>query len=177
MSINLFPVSRSCKNTLGGVKKAYMANFELHPRSLISVDGMELLSIPETNFYEIDGDGSYTQNQAVQNGAFYFNQSISLKLPRVYGNYDISKFYGNEFRLVVLTENNQYLLFGLYNGLNFTTSNTTGINKEEFNGFDVTFEGLEESQAYLVNNLVTTGIIIITPDEETALNYTLNTDI
>ena len=172
--ISLFPIPKECKTTQGGLKRIFIAKYTKHKRSQISVSDMNLNSIPETTFYEIDEKGSYTQSISDQNGAVFFNQNISVQIKKVYGKFNISNLLKSEYRVIVLTENNQYLIFGLYNGLKIKLNNNSGGTKQDFNGFDMAFDGLEEDFAYLITDLAAAGITIIGTDGD--FNNDFNND-
>lgn len=161
MSVQLFSIPKQCKYTLGGVKRVFIAKYVKYNRSGISVSDMLLNSIPDTTFYEIDEKGNYSQTQSDQNGAIYFTQNVSVQVKKAYDRFNISNLLKAEYRVIVLTENNQYLIFGLYNGLKIKLGNNSGANKTDFNGFDIAFDGLEESFAYLITDLEAAGITIV----------------
>ena len=161
MAVNLFAIPKQAKCTKGALKRVYIAKYVKHLRSEIVVDDMELVTIPETDFYEIDMEGDYTQSQNTQNGADYFDQNIRVQVNEFYNKLNASVLNKTEFRVLVETNNNMYLMFGLYNGMRSRLSNNSGGSKQDFNGLELAFQGKEIEMAYYVANPAVSGINII----------------
>lgn len=171
--IEIDSYQKRCKDTIGGVKEFYLAPYEKWTKSQISVLDMDLVSIPETDFYLFECIGTYNQDSSLENGAVYFNQSIELKLPKVYDTVNALKFTKQLYRVILKTNNNQYIIFGTYNGLEAKLSNTSGNSKAEFNGFSLSFTGKEKDTGYLIRDLADSNITII---DNSFFNYDLNLD-
>ncbi len=160
MAVNLFVIPKQAKCTQGALKRIYIAKYAKHLRLEIEVEGMKLISMPTTNFYKIDMKGDYTQSQNTQNGADYFDQNITVKLNEFYNKLDANVLNKTEFRVLAETNNNTYLMFGLYNGMRSKLSNNSGGSKQDFNGLELAFQGKEIEMAYYVADPLTTGIIL-----------------
>ena len=145
--------NKECKDTLGGIKEFYISPYKKWTRSQISVLDMDLVSIPTDSFYTYKCVGTYTQDSNLENGAVYFNQNIEIKLPKVYGLINGLTFTKQLYRIIVKTNNNQYIIFGTYNGLEAKLNNASGSGKNEFNGFTLSFTGKEKDTGYLITNL------------------------
>jgi len=146
---------RKCKDTIGGLKRVYLMPYVKYSRSQIKSSGMTLtkfpIDIPFSTYFKFDCEGSYTQNSEDEGGAVYFNQSVNIKLTKVYDNIDIYDFINKEFRVAAETNNGKYIMFGVRNGLECTTTNSSGTDKSEFNGFDLSFKGKEEKVGLLTD--------------------------
>lgn len=171
--IEILSYQKRCKDTLGGVNEFYLAPYEKWTKSQISVLDMDLITIPATDFYLFECIGTYTQDSSLENGAVYFNQNIELKLPKVYDTVNALKFTKQLYRVIVKTNNNQYIIFGTYNGLEAKLNNTSGSTKSEFNGFTLSFTGKEKDTGYLIRDLSDSNITII---DNSFFNYDLNLD-
>ena len=171
--IEIESYQKRCKDTIGGIKEFYLAPYEKWTKSQVSILDMDLVSIPATDFYLFECNGSYNQDSNLENGAVFFNQSIEIKLPKVYYTFNVLKFTKQLYRIIVKTNNNQYIIFGTYNGLEAKMSNTSGTSKAEFNGFNISFTGKEKDTGYHIPNLENSNITIIDTD---AFNYDLNLD-
>lgn len=161
MDLILETYKKKCKTTLGGIRNFYLAPFVKYNRSQIKTSGMFLTQFPRTNLFRFDSIGSYNQSSEEEEGATFFNQSINIQLSEVYNVLDAHIFLNRDFRVVVETNNNEFLMFGVFNGLGCKISNSSGSNKNEFNGFNFDFTGLEEKTALKINNLTELGFTIV----------------
>ena len=168
--VSVSKYTKKCKTTLGGIKKIYLAPFISYKRSQIITQGMELITFPSTGITEFDVIGSYNQGSEFEGGDVLFNQSITANLNEVYDVMDVQSLLVIDYRVIVLTNNNQYLIAGTRNGLRGTTNNTSGTEKAEFNGFSLDFTGKEEEPLLLIKDLGDAGFFI----QEGGFNYLLN---
>lgn len=165
---------KQCKDTKGGILKAYLMPFVEYDESVIKTSQMQLTAFPATTVYEFDCTGDFNQSSEEDNGAISWAQTVNLQLPKVYGNIDINGFIRNDWRVLILTNNNHLIIFGLFTGLVCSSSNNSGTSKAEFNGFDLVFTGKEENAAFLVGDL--SDFFTIFNDGE-VFNYDFNFDI
>ena len=145
--------SRKCKDTQGGIVKAYLTPYVEYDESIIKSVGMQLTAFPATVVYEFECRGNYTQTSEFDKGNVSWNQSVNLQLSKAYDVLDINAFLRNDWRVIALTNNQQLIIFGVDNGLVCTSNNNSGNEKAEFNGFDLTFTGKEEKTGLLVGEL------------------------
>lgn len=171
--IEIESYQKRCKDTQGGIKEFYIAPYEKWGKSEVTIVDMDLLSIPETAFYLFECNGTYNQDSSTENGALFFNQNIELQLSKVYNKFNALKFTKQYYRIIAKTNNNQYIIFGTYNGLEAKVSNASGGSKAEFNGFNISFSGKELDTGYLINDLASANITII---DSNNFEYTLNLD-
>lgn len=175
MAVFLEAYDKKCKTTLGGIKRAYLFPFEKYTRGQIKSFEMALTAFPPNVFiYPYEVTGNFTQTSNIEEGAFYFDHTVTLKFSEVYNVFDIHKFLKVDVRIIVETYNNQYLLFGVRNGLTGKVTNSSGTNLNDYNGFEVTFTGKEEKSALLVNTLEEFFFIVY--DNDGYFNYDLNID-
>lgn len=175
MSVILEAYDQKCKSTIGGIKRAYLFPFEKYSRSQIKSEGMALTAFPPNVFiYPYEVEGSFTQSSNIEDGAFFFDQTVTLKFSEVYSVFDIHNFLKVDLRVIIETNNNQFLLFGVRNGMTGKVSNASGANKNEFNGFQLTLTGKEEKSALLVSALEDFFFIVF--DNDGYFNYDLNID-
>jgi len=172
--IEIESYQKRCKDTQGGIKEFYIAPYEKWGKSDVSVLDMDLLFIPETAFYLFECNGTYNQDSSTENGAVFFNQNIELQLPKIYNKFNALKFTKQYYRVIAKTNNNQYIIFGTYNGLEAKISNASGGSKAEFSGFNISFSGKELDTGYFITDLASANITIIDSD---LLNNDLNIDI
>lgn len=177
MGVVLDNYSKKCKVTQGGVKRAFLFPYVKYSRALIKSDQMSLIEFPDSTVYQFDVKGSYDQSSNIEQGSFFFDQNISLRLSEVYDNIDIHDFLKIDYRVIVETYNNQLIIFGVRNGLTVRTTNTTGNEKNEFNGFTLNFTGQEEKSGLLISSLEDLGFTIFDDDDGGFFDYVLDLDL
>jgi len=165
----------SCKNTLGGIKRAYLMEYVYYDETLIKSKEMSLTQFPDTLIYRFDCNGNYSQDSQFENGNVSFNHVVNLDLPKVYNVIDAHLFTDKDYRIIVLTENDDHLIFGVNNGLRGSFTNTSGTNKSEFNGFNLSFTGLEEKAALYIADL--DDFFTIMTRDNNVFNYYFNFDL
>jgi len=144
---------KQCKDTQGHIKRIYVLPFVFYPETLIKSEGMNLTVFPTSTVYRFDCWGNYSQSTTTEKGNVQWSHSIEINLPKVYEVYDINIFYRNDFRIIVETNNGHLIMFGTNNGLQCEISNNSGNSKTEFNGFTLTFTGIEEKPGLLISTL------------------------
>jgi len=171
---NLAEYTKKCKNTLGGLKKAYLMEYVFYDETLIKSQAMTLTRFPQTIIYPFDCIGTYTQDTQFEAGNVSFNQVVNLNLSKVYDVLDAHIFIEKDFRIIAETNNEQLIIFGVNNGLVGSMTNASGTEKAEYNGFNLTFTGLEEKAGLLINEL--TDFFTVVGDVY-GFNYNFNFNI
>lgn len=144
---NLDTYARKCKDTTGDIKRVYLAKFVDYDETQIILTADTLTTFPSTVVYQFDVEGSYTQS--TEEGAW--KHEVNINLNTLYDELNTSSFTNQKFRLIAQTNNDTYLIFGLFNGLDCSLTNGSGEEKSAFNGFSLSFTGLEEKAASLVD--------------------------
>lgn len=137
------------KSTIGGIKSFFLTPFKYLPRRHFINDyygnspqlKITPLQLSGVSFSSSSSDGFYSQN-------------LSFKTPNLINDSLITQFKNNEYRAVLIDNNKNYWLLGKDNGLSFKGNNvSTGVNKVDFNGYDLSFEGKEIEPLYRLNNI------------------------
>lgn len=150
-----------CKNSLGGIRKVYLAAFVPYHRNEFEFDGLVLQSMPVTYVYAFELVGSNNTFSNSYNGERY-SQTLSLEFKKQDFQTTVQMASLNylELRALILDNNGNYLVFGLDNGL---TSNSleilTGGSRGEFNGYRIQFSGSEKHTAPIVLDPFNIGFI------------------
>ena len=149
-----------CKDSIGGIKKLYLSSFVDYKPSQIDIDGVFLLQMPLTYIYLYDVyDISFNEDTSKEGGAVFFNQNITIKVPKTASNKEMYKMIRGKVRAFYVDRNNVIRVAGLFNGLTASYTNETGNEKTSFNGYNITLTGKEENQAFFINDLTQTGVI------------------
>lgn len=150
--IYLTNYAQQCKDTLGGCKRLHLLKYVYYNDIELRSTGEKLTTFPESYVYTYDIECNYTQTTQEEAGNVAFQQQITANFPKLYDIINPNDFTKIEFRAIIETNNGDLLLFGAENGLKCSLSNATGTTKSEFNGFTLTFEGLENKTALLIED-------------------------
>ncbi len=175
MSDSYSNYAKQCKDTLGGTQKVYLLPYVEYDETLIKSSGISLSVFPMSRVYEFDVNGSFTQQSSIEQGNVSFVPSVQIDLSKVYVFQDVNVFVRNDFRILVEDNNGNLIFFGTNNGLVCSVSNASGNEKGEFNGFRLTFEGLEELTGLDVGTFG--DFFYLGEDPGDVFNYDLNFDI
>jgi len=146
-----------CKNSLGGVKNAYLAPYKKVLRSEIIYDGVELTEFPQTFIYKFELiDGGFEQSQKDSDGGKYYDQNITLKFNKitVFDNINFQRLLKKDYFLVLEDRNGNFFLMGFRNGA------TCGKLDVSLTGYTMSFEAKEEEIAPFCNELINGDLII-----------------
>ena len=139
---------RTDKDLLGGVYKIYLFPFVKYSRSQIILEDQKLKQFPGTDIYSIyTTNTNFTQNTEVEGGALFFKQNFSIEVTKSELTNQLYTLVKQNYRAIVTDNNGNTRMLGLWNGLTATFSNETGTNEGDFNGYRITFDGLEDMQA------------------------------
>lgn len=164
-------IAKGCDNNTGGVQKIYITDF-CNLDSLTYTSGEEGVIASITlesgaQFYEFAfnrNTSSFTETAtvSVENGSLFYNQTISLKIPRrEYSKRDVlATLMQKDLAIIVQDQNGLYWLFGEQNGVLVTEiPSESGVAKGDFNGYTITLSGEEPEQAREVDSSIIAGLI------------------
>ena len=155
-----------CKNSLGGIRNMYVMPFIEYGFNQIDViDGVELISFPETTVYkyELRADGNnFSEDLQVDDNGDSYSQSLNVVLKKISleTSRQLKILSKIELRVIFQDRNGKFLILGLHNGVNMDFNTSTGGSKSDFNGYNLTFSGLEQYKAPFIDNLYDTGFNI-----------------
>jgi hypothetical protein len=170
-----------CKDSVSGIDAIYFINFgDYNPEVDVTYDVTntdlitEIANVTSLYKYELKGNNNFIQNvtSSRENGTTYIEQVLTAELKKM----DISMHktfkllaYGRP-NIVVKTRTNQYFLAGLERGMDLTTGSVdTGTALGDFNGYKLTFTGMENipanfldctSDATLISGVFTAATIV-----------------
>jgi len=156
--------TRQCKDSKSGIKKLYLLTYEKHPRRLIVVDGLKLVSFPfsELFVYETANRLAFTETQKENEGGKYYEQKISLDFRGVLVQDNFETFASNYLRCIIEDNNGKLRLLGAYNGLECNKVNySTGSGRSDLNGFKLELSGIESNPAFFIDSLQDVGFDIL----------------
>jgi hypothetical protein len=155
----------SCYNNIGGIKNVYLFKYVDTAYNLIVTSGLELITFPDTFIYKYElQTGSFTENiQNDEQGVLYQqNCSFTLVQQDLLTTNEVDKLTKIDLRYIVEFNDGTYRIGGLYNGAKVTSLDlTSGGSKGSFNGYSISINSSEISEAYYISDLVDVGFDIV----------------
>jgi len=152
-------IRRKCKDSIGGLSKLWVFPYVKYNRSEIVTDGKKLITFPLTNIYEMNPlTFSVSDKQNNSDGGKFYDQNLTFS--RQGFDFELQKLLKKDYRAIVQDNNGNYLIYGLFLGLECTKiDSVTGASKQDVNGMTFSFDGKEELGAYFIDDLNDTGFI------------------
>lgn len=146
----------SCRNNIGGVKNVYIFSYDASTQFLL--DGQNLVSTSNTNtLFKFDvTSGNFSENITNDENGVLFRQSLSFRLLKqdLFTTNELNALTNFDFRYVVEFNDGTLKLGGLYNGAKISSLTVnSGGSKQDFNGYDISFESAEEIESIYVSSL------------------------
>lgn len=146
-----------CNDNLGGVRRFYIMPYVYHsPRQLVGYRTLNLTSFPNTLIYEYVGENMIF-TESFNEGQHQQNITLNLVKQEITAAQQMTVLFNNKVRIIV--EDNKGLLrvAGLHNGMDVELKSNTGGGKGSFNGYELTFSGIEEFKAPFISGLAAVG--------------------
>ena len=162
-------IALGCKDSLGGVKEAYIASF--NGAEVFTYDANDVITgaTGTNNFYTFEqrneqAEFVQTGQHSVENGTNFWEQVVSLIFTKAdAADRNVLKVLAQSTVLIiVLDQNGNYWMVGETNGADLTAS-TIGAGKAygDLNGTTVTFTGKEPAPARLVDSALIATLPIV----------------
>lgn len=148
-----------CKN-VGGIKKLYFLEFNpLYYQSVVFTNNVITdfdPSLLPLQYYEYDfrfGIGINETPNTTEGGSEYYDININFSLKKQDNDTqeEIIKLINKRIHVIAEDFNSSYKFIGLQNGLKADATVTTGQDKGELTGYNVTLTGLEMNQSYFID--------------------------
>jgi hypothetical protein len=167
----------ACKDAISGLLNIYFINYgDLNTlSSSIVFDGDDQITTwytaTQINLYKYELKGANGFEQTIQtsrdNGTTFFDQVLTIQLKKqdavTHKNVKLLA-YGRP-RIVVETRDHQFFLAGYDQGCDVTTGTvSSGTAMGDFNGYNLTFTGMEKSPAYFIDCADEAGLKAIFTD-------------
>lgn len=145
------------KNSISGIKRVYLMPYVKYSKTQFIGSDELIISFPVSTLYKFDlviGSTFSEEVNTVENGQ-YIDQKLDITLQKVdYDmNYQFNRIINRSFRAIVEDNNGNLRMVGLYNGLDPNGSVKNGTNKEDFSGYNISFEGKERKLAPFIDNI------------------------
>ena len=152
-------ILRNCKDYLGGINTFYVCNWVKYSRTQIAVTGQTLTTFPSTVVYKVEADSiNFTETPSFEGGSIKYDQSFTFEMPKTAVTSELHTLLQRNSRVFYIDRIGNIRVLGLYNGLEASTTNESGGDKASLNGYKLTVTGLEDNQAYFIDDLEALGI-------------------
>ena len=152
--IDMYNREKQCTNSNGGGSELYLFPFIKYSRSKIDVSGNTITKFPYSVIYRLYANNiSFNEDVTDEIGGLQSNQTLTYKLNKVTQEDDLKEFASYDWRAIVKDNNGYYRMMGVYNGIKGSYKKEMGENLNEYNGFNFSFDTLENEPAYYLNDL------------------------
>jgi len=159
--------TEQCKDAVSGLHAIYLINYgDLDMDALAqygTVDNTDqIVAIQSDGItfsafkFELKGNNSFEQtiNSSRENGTTFFEQTLTVQLKRqdVKSTKNVKLISYGRPRIIVHARGDQFFLLGLDQGCDVSAGNiSSGSALGDFNGYSLTFTGMEELPANFLN--------------------------
>jgi len=159
--------TEQCKDAVSGLHAIYLVNYgDLDFPSLnqygTSDNTDQIVSVQSDGLsfsiykFELKGANSFEQtiNSSRENGTTFFEQTLTVQLKRqdVKSTKNIKLISYGRPRIIIHARGDQFFLMGLDQGCDVTAGTiSSGSALGDFNGYSLTFTGMEELPANFIN--------------------------
>ena len=158
--------TEQCKDAVSGLHAIYLVNYGDVDFTTLNqygtVDNTDQIVAVQTTTafsifkFELKGNNSFEQtiNSSRENGTTFFEQTLSVQLKRqdVKSTKNIKLISYGRPRIIVHARGDQFFLMGLDQGCDVSAGNiSSGSALGDFNGYSLTFTGMEELPANFIN--------------------------
>lgn len=158
---------KTCINNIGGIKEVYISRYiQYNVADYVGELGVELTSVPTRFFYKFELDGrnaSFTESMKVDDNGKYFDVNLSLSFVKLDKDTarELNALKSSLFHVIIKLKNGKYYFLGFENGLELSGLEVlSGSNLTDFQGYNLTFEGMEEHKGMLIDNLEEADILV-----------------
>jgi hypothetical protein len=152
----------ACKESVGGLRNLYIANFDstLYSTATLTADEMTALASAITVYkFELRGDNNTfeeTNENSRDNGTSFWTQSgtFSLKKQDLATQSALTLLSYGRPHIIVEDYNGNYRMAGFENGCEVTVNTSTGGAMGDLSGYNVTFEGKERTPSTFVASAI-----------------------
>jgi len=154
-------IALGCKDSLGGIKEVYIANYSGATTYTYDADDIIDTVTLGGSFYTFEqrneaGEFTQTGNHSVENGSNFWSQMVNLVFTKNDAeNRNILKVLAQSRLLIIVKDqNDSYWVVGEGNGADLTAS-TVGAGKAygDLNGSTVSFEAKEKAPARQISQV------------------------
>lgn len=149
-----------CKDSVGGLKAAYLINFEAATYAVANSVATVNETTPAAYKYDLRGTSTFEQSltSSRENGTTYAEQTLtlSLKSQDAATHKEIMAMAHGRPKILVEDNNGDVWVMGVQHGCELTASTSTGAAMGDKSGYELTFVAMEKELApHTVEDLAT----------------------
>lgn len=155
-----------CKDTIGGIREILLCVHSDVTYGAVSSGAVSDISSTTTFYrYEIArNSGVLAQNveSSIENGTIYFNQELTVSLPKLTAadNAELHNVLKNRLSVIARDNNDNFHILGFGCGVEVSGGNFgTGQAKGDLNGYSITFSGEEKMPAPFAPDLSDSTVV------------------
>lgn len=152
--------SLACKDSVGGLKKVYLANFEDITYSA-PVAGVISTVTGDMYLYELPMNTAQfteTVTSSIENGTTFYQTELSIVLPKLTATLrnELKLLAQAKLAVVAVDRNGTQWVLGYENGAYLTTgTSATGTAMGDLNGMTLTITSMEKDPIYTTTDTIT----------------------
>lgn len=160
-------ISKGCKDTAGGIKKAWAVELEAKDSITKASGEVSALTLDSgKSFFAWNFDIEMAKMTASPKkddaaGTIYYEQGLNVRLHKwdAAKSNEIMEIANSDTMIIVLDNQGKYWLLGEENGMRWSDgSGDSGQTFADFNGFDMVFMGKEKAMPLEVQSSVITSL-------------------
>lgn len=139
-----------CKDNISGIVEVFLNEYVEIPRSYFIDNNFDV-----SGFQKITPKQLYGANASQSYNSFSFDQVLSFKTPNLLNDALLKGYQYKRYRAIVRDYKGFYWLLGKENGLYISDiKSSTGLNYNDFSGYEIEFKGMEKDnfQTVIYNN-------------------------
>jgi hypothetical protein len=157
-----------CKDSVGGIKAAYFADYDT--MGTLTIASGEVTAFSGTpDFYKFDVKGNSSLEQTItssrENGTAFYEQTLNLTLTKLdlATQQEIIEIVKARPHVIIEDYNGNYLLIGAVNGADCSGGTiVTGAAMGDLSGFTLTMAGQEKLPAFFVDSTIVAAATSVT---------------
>lgn len=159
-----------CKDSVGGLDAIYFINYKIKDTDITYTAGTDEISdingITSLYKYELKGNNSFeeTITSSRENGTTFFEQVLSVELKKqdLATTKNVKLLAYGRPHIVVRNRAGQFKIAGLLRGMDLTAGTISdGVAMGDFNGYKLTFTGMENVPANFLDCVNETELLTI----------------
>ena len=154
-----------CKDSVGGLKAAYLINFEDATFTITNSTATVVESTPAAHKYDLRGTSSFDQSltSSRDNGTTYVEQTLtlSLKSQDAATHKEIMQMAYGRPKILVEDNNGNVYVMGAQHGAELSASTSSGASMGDKSGYELTFVAMEKELAPITSEVLATTYGIV----------------
>lgn len=157
------------RNNISGIKAVYLFSFVDYAYNLIEgVRGVEITSFPSTTLYKYETSNavfSETINNDEKGVSYEQSLTFTLFKQDLLTTNELDRLTKIDLRYIIELNDGSFKMAGVYNGVSLEDySIESGGSKSDLNGYNLTFNSIEEYAAPFLTNLNVLGGYLLLED-------------